>query len=719
MSLLPSGSPHFLSLLLFFLLFFFFFPVTSGDVQGQSSQEDFSASSGQRLQEELQDEDDDFVVVCYYGSWAVYRPGQGKFDVENIDPHLCTHLIYGFAGLRQSNNTIVSLDPYNDLYDNYGKGAYKRFTRLKEINTDLKTLLAIGGWNEGSTKYSQMVSSKSTRSTFIESCVEFLHKYGFDGLDIDWEYPTQRGGRPEDKVNFGHLLDEMRSEFNKHDLLMTSAVSAGKITIDLAYDVAALARNLDLVNLMGYDLHGSWEHYAHHHSPLYAHPLDKGMNALLNVDWAVRYWISIGLPPKKLVMGMGLYGRCYTLARADEHDVYSPAYQPGLPGPYTREAGVLGYNEICEEQLRQKWTVVREKHMVSPYAYHDRQWCGYDDVKSLTVKALYIKEKGLGGGMVWSIETDDFHGLCHQHNDTFPLITTIHTILRDGPPAPTPTPEPETTTVEGEWEEWLFHCPPGTVFVEDLQNCDFPENHPACRLLPPITLPTTTQPDTTLPPTTLPPTTLPPDTTLPPTTLPDTTLPPTTLPDTTLPPPTTLPPISQLNSSPDIPDTENDLANVFSDSYGYQAFIVRGGAGRRTQHLHTARNEITAVTRPRETPAGTTQALIQRPATAEGQESASQPSDTDSLQPPKTAPGSGYAYPFLAYRQYPETDPGTRHTQHPSQTYRQPQETTKSTTLDDVEHKKLKKKQKWLKAYKFFSEKSNKLFFQKAEKRNK
>ena len=60
-------------------------------------------------------------VVCYYGSWAVYRPGDGKFDVSNIDPFVCTHLIYGFAGLG-SDNKLKILDEYNDLEENWGKG---------------------------------------------------------------------------------------------------------------------------------------------------------------------------------------------------------------------------------------------------------------------------------------------------------------------------------------------------------------------------------------------------------------------------------------------------------------------------------------------------------------------------------------------------------------------------------------------------------------------
>jgi chitinase len=91
----------------------------------------------------------DKVVMCYFGSWSVYRHSNGKFDVEDIPPFACTHLVYGFAGLNPSNYTIMSLDPYNELYDDYGRGAFKRFTGLKKHNPNLVTLLAIGGWNEG------------------------------------------------------------------------------------------------------------------------------------------------------------------------------------------------------------------------------------------------------------------------------------------------------------------------------------------------------------------------------------------------------------------------------------------------------------------------------------------------------------------------------------------------------------------------------------------
>lgn len=65
-------------------------------------------------------------------------------------------------------------------------------------------------------------------------------------------------------------------------MMLSAAVSAGKATIDEAYDIPGVAQNLDLMNLMSYDLHGAWDSYTHHQSGLYAHPDDTGDNVYLN-----------------------------------------------------------------------------------------------------------------------------------------------------------------------------------------------------------------------------------------------------------------------------------------------------------------------------------------------------------------------------------------------------------------------------------------------------
>lgn len=116
----------------------------------------------------------DKIVACYIGSWSVYRPLRGSFQIENIDPNLCTHLIYSFAGLDVATNSIKSLDPWQDLADNYGKDGFGRIIKIKQTHPHVKVSLAIGGWNEGSENYSKLANSTSRRSSFVSSAVSFL-----------------------------------------------------------------------------------------------------------------------------------------------------------------------------------------------------------------------------------------------------------------------------------------------------------------------------------------------------------------------------------------------------------------------------------------------------------------------------------------------------------------------------------------------------------------
>ncbi|CAL4073812.1 unnamed protein product, partial [Meganyctiphanes norvegica] len=365
-------------------------------------------------------------VVCYYGSWAVYRPGRGKFDVEDIDPHICTHVIFAFAGLDNTTNEIMALDPWNELPDNSGKNAYGRFTGLKSQNPKLRTMLAIGGWNEGSVKYSEMARNETSRAIFIKSVVKLMQEHGFDGFDLDWEYPGGRGGIPEDKKNFVLLIKELREAFSSHGFLLSSAVGAGSDKIDTGYDVPELAKNLDFINLMVYDLHGSWNSETGHHTALRPTPEEKGNQRQLNLEWVVSRWVQLGAPPDKLILGMASYGRTWTLNSSSNADLGAPATGPGTNGPLINATGFFGYNEICSSTEGWKNTV--NPHIGAPYASNGSQWVGYDDLESIKLKSLWGKSLGLGGAMLWSIETDDFQGDCGQGK--FPILNTINAIWR-------------------------------------------------------------------------------------------------------------------------------------------------------------------------------------------------------------------------------------------------------------------------------------------------
>ena len=310
------------------------------------------------------------------------------------------------------------------------------------------------GWNEGSIKYSKMASEPEARARFVQSVVAFLAKYNFDGLDLDWEYPGSRGGASYDKQNFVRLLRELSEAFKPHGYLLTAAVSAGKWFIDPAYDIGQVSKYLDLINLMAYDYHGGWESKTGMNAPLFSSPRhDVGASdKQLNVNWSVNYWLAQGAQREKLLLGVGSYGRSFTLDRESENGLNAGAGQKGRAGPYTREPGSLGYNEICSllgGGESNSWTVVRDPDYLAPYAYTNngqRQWVGYDDQQSLALKAQYAKSMGLGGVMMWSIETDDFHGHCHG-GQKFPLLNTIRRVLDGADPTGSGgRPRPASTT---------------------------------------------------------------------------------------------------------------------------------------------------------------------------------------------------------------------------------------------------------------------------------
>ncbi|CAL9703386.1 unnamed protein product [Knipowitschia caucasica] len=357
-------------------------------------------------------------LVCYYNSEAATRGPGGQLLPANIDPNLCTHIIFGFASVDNTKELVPTQASDTTLYT--------ALNSLKSSNAQLKTLLAVGGPGFNTQKFSTMVASSNSRSRFIASAISLLQTYNFDGLNLDWRYPGDASTQPQDKNRFVFLCQELRTAFNAASprLLLSASVSAEKTMIVNSYPTpVALANALDFINVLTFGFHDPSSAVTAHHSPLGA--LSSNAADTKTTEYAMNYWASdLGVPAAKLNMGIAAYGVAFTLTDPSVSGPGAATSGPAEEGCFGNPPGIWSYYEVClyteTDQLIADQSV--------PYAVSEGQWVGFDNTASIDAKVAHITTNGYGGVCVVSLDLDDFAGrFCSAGN--YPFINYLKSKL--------------------------------------------------------------------------------------------------------------------------------------------------------------------------------------------------------------------------------------------------------------------------------------------------
>ncbi|XP_023163971.2 imaginal disk growth factor 6 [Drosophila hydei] len=416
-------------------------------------------------------------LVCYYDSASFVKEGLGKLVIDDLEPALqfCDYLIYGYAGIERDSHKAVSLNQQLDL--DLGKGLYRTVTRLKRKYPNLRVLLSVGGDKDIETgedakdlpnKYLELLENPTGRTRFVNTVYSLVKTYGFDGLDIAWQFPKNKPKKvhsglgsvwksfkkvfssdfvvdersEEHKEQFTALLRDVKNAFRPDNLLLSTTVLPN-VNSSLFFDVPAVINYLDFVNLAAFDFFTPQRNpeLADYTAPIY--DLSE-RNPEFNVDAQVKFWLRNSCPSSKINVGVATYGRPWKMTD-DSGDTGLPPVAKVVDeapvGSNTQLHGIYSWPETCallpnQNNAYSKGANAPLTRVTDPakrygsYAYRaaDKKgdngiWVSFEDPDTAADKAGYVRSNNLGGVALYDLSLDDFRGLCT--NDKYPILRAV------------------------------------------------------------------------------------------------------------------------------------------------------------------------------------------------------------------------------------------------------------------------------------------------------
>ena len=313
------------------------------------------------------------AVYVYDGNVTRYRDA----DADSID-----QMFYSFATFR---NGHVSAAHWKNS---------KKFQKFIAKHPHIQPILSVGGW--GADGFSQTAATEAGRQTFVTDTLSLVRKYGFRGVDIDWEYPGSSdagiASSPEDRENYTLLLQALRAGLDAlaaedgQPYRLCVALSASPYLIP-NLECAKIGAVVDQVNLMTYDLQQN--NVASHHTALFS----PASGAFCAAE-GVQAYLAAGIPPQKLMLGAAFYGHRWATKVAE------PLYQPAT------YKSTLTYTAIAKLLGKKPNAGLFDAVAQAPYYFDGKTFISYDDERSIAAKRAYVEENGLLGLFAWEYGGD-------------------------------------------------------------------------------------------------------------------------------------------------------------------------------------------------------------------------------------------------------------------------------------------------------------------------
>ncbi|GMI81449.1 hypothetical protein HRI_001814200 [Hibiscus trionum] len=336
---------------------------------------------------------------------AGYWYANGEFPIQDINSALFTHLSCAFAEVNASNYQLFIPSVSYQYFSTFA-------TLVKRRNPGVKPLLSvwngisatgksISGERVNDSVLSSMVSSSSTRKSFIDSSIKTARRYGFHGIDFFWVWPNS-----SDLSNIGVLLDEWRAAIDSEprkpgesQLILTMAIRNLPTIGMVTYPIESIRRNVDWAHVVAYDYHlPTRENFTGVHAALY-NPFGN-----VSTDFGIREWLNKGMPPSKLVLGLPYHGYAWKLVNSQDNGVGAPA-----SGPAVTMDGSMGYKAI-ESYIRDYGygaaSVYNATYVVNLFT-SPTLWINFDGVEAVKAKISYAKERRLAGFKAFQLSNDE------------------------------------------------------------------------------------------------------------------------------------------------------------------------------------------------------------------------------------------------------------------------------------------------------------------------